>query len=86
MRKIVTVVGIGKRRAGVSKSGNAYDFTPLSVSFEEKGYEGLRVAELNASTDELNVSFPSGVIPGDPVEVFMHEDFRRGGWVLDGIV
>lgn len=88
MRKIVNVVGVGKRKQGVSKSGNPYDFTPLSISFEDKSRwdKGLRVCEVNANTDELAASAPVGVNPGDCIEVVMHEDFRRGGFVLDAIL
>lgn len=87
MRKIVTVVGVGKRKSGVSKSGNAYDFLPLALTFEDsQRVNGLRCCEVNADYAELASSWPDGVTPGDVVEVVMHEDYRRGCFVLDAIL
>lgn len=87
MRKVVNVVGVGKRKQGVSKSGNSYDFVPLSLTFEDSGrVNGLRCCEVNANYAELASAWPDGIAPGDCAEVVMHEDFRRGGFVLDAIL
>lgn len=89
MRKIITVVGKGMRKSGVSKSGNAYDFTPHAITFEgdSRWDVGLRCAELNIGAQELQSSgHAGGLMVGDVVEVVMHEDFRLGGFVLDAIL
>lgn len=88
MRKMVNVVGVGKRKSGVSKAGNPYDFTPVAISFEDPARydKGYRVTEVNANSDELYRAVPQGLNPGDCLEVVMHEDFRRGGFVLDAII
>lgn len=87
MRKIVNIVGVGKRKSGVSKSGNAYDFIPLCLTFEDpQRVTGQRCCEVNADFDELASAAPSGIAPGDCIEVVMHEDFRRGGFVLDAVL
>ena len=88
MRKIVNVVGVGKRKQGVSKSGNSYDFTPVAITFEDsqRWDAGQRCAEINVNTQELREAGHTGLMPGDCIEVVMHEDFRRGGFVLDAIL
>lgn len=88
MRKICTLIGVGKRKQGISKAGNPYDFTPIALSFDDKERwdRGSRVTEVNASTEEIFKAAPQGLNPGDVVEVVMHEDYRRGGFVLDAIL
>lgn len=88
MRKIVNVIGVGKRKQGVSKSGNSYDFTPVAISFDDSARwaDGQRCAEINVNTADLNDAGHAQLKPGDCIEVVMHEDFRRGGFVLDAVL
>lgn len=88
MRKVCEIIGVGKRKQGISKAGNPYDFTPISLSFEDgaRWDKGRRVCEVNANTEELYKAAPNGLNPGGCIEVVMHEDFRRGGFVLDAVL
>lgn len=62
-----TVVGIGERKHGVSKSGYAYDFTELSVVYKQTGTNGNY-----AHTFKIDTPLYDGKVfaPGDGVELF----------------
>lgn len=66
MRKQITLVGIGERRQGVSKATNKpYDFTPVSFTFEDGLFRGVRAVTVNVVPD---------VFPPELMEVGGHYD------------
>lgn len=81
MRATVEIVGIGKRRTGTSKKGNAYDFVPLYFTCPAKDTEGVCAVTVNCDGDEY---VRSGVTVGDVREFIMHESNYR--LVLDAIL
>lgn len=84
MRKYVTIVGVGRRMAGIGKkSGQAYDFTPLALTYEDPKFTGLRCATVNVNKDALGDFIP-GV--GEVVEMVMHEDFNSGRLYVDAVL
>lgn len=54
----VKIIGIGKRRQGVSKNGREYDFTPVAFAYEEPGFEGHVCATCNVGQSVLNTAEP----------------------------
>lgn len=43
MKKTIQVVGIGQRKAGIAKkSGQKYDFTEVSIVFDDKQFNGQK--------------------------------------------
>lgn len=71
MRKIVTVVGVGQRKAGLGKkTGKKYDFTEIAISFDADGFTGQKCE---------TVAFDSAVIgdrviaPGDHLDLVFHQ-------------
>lgn len=71
MRKIVNVIGVGQRKAGLGKkTGKKYDFTEISISYEADGFVGHKCE---------TVSFDAGVIgdrviaPGDQLDLVFHQ-------------
>lgn len=84
MKKIINVVGVGRRMAGTARnSGNPYDFTPVSFTFEDSEFRGLRCATVNIDKETLGEYTPS---VGDSVEVVMHEDFRTRRLYVDAVL
>lgn len=84
MRKYVNIVGVGRRMAGIGKKSNQpYDFTPLSFTFEDPKFSGLRCATVNVNADAMNGYTPS---IGDSIECVMHEDFTSGRLYVDAIL
>lgn len=74
MRKQVTIVGVGNRRAGVSKAGKKYDFTPISFEFEDLEMTGFRAETVDATADALGDYVPQC---GDKVvAVFHYSNYR----------
>lgn len=64
MRKDVTVLGIGQRKAGISKKGGKkYDFTEVAIGYEADGFAGMKcetiafdtamIAEKNLTVGEV---------------------------------
>lgn len=52
---LVTVVGLEKRRKGVSsKNGNPYDFTPIYYTYKHRSVEGLKVGYRNIDASALD--------------------------------
>jgi hypothetical protein len=70
MRKMVQVVGIGQRKAGLSKKGKKYDFTEISIVFPADGVTGMKAE---------TIAFDSAVIgeriiaPGDTLDLVFHQ-------------
>ena len=41
MRRIVNVIGVGQRKAGLGKkTGKKYDFTEIAIAYEADGFAG----------------------------------------------
>ena len=84
MKKIINVVGVGRRMTGTARnSGNPYDFTPVSFTFEDTDFRGLRCATVNIDAESLGGHVPS---VGDTLEVVMHEDFRTRRLYVDAVL
>lgn len=84
MRKYITIVGIGKRMAGVSaKTNNPYDFTPVSFQYDDVRFTGVRCATANVSADAFG-----GILPeiGATYECVMREDFKTGRVFVEAIL
>ena len=79
MRNKVKVIGIGSRRTGTSKAGNAYDFTPVALAFSEDGYAGYRAETCNVDTSMMN-----GVQVGQELDAVFH--FQNYKMVVDAIL
>lgn len=54
MRANVKVVGTGKRRVGVSSTGNNYNFVPVSIVFRDPEYQGFRADTMNIDGPEFD--------------------------------
>lgn len=84
MKKYITIVGVGRRMAGVGKkSCQPYDFTPLSFTFDDPKFSGVRCATVNVSQECMGDFIP-GV--GEVVEAVMHEDFSSGRLYVDAVL
>ena len=85
----ITVVGVGTRRNGVSKSGNAYDFTPVHIVYDPAPGDkinGKAAAEVLVDTDTMHRINPA---PGDEFTVCLNK--TRSGvsvthWISRGRV
>lgn len=70
MKKVITIVGVGSRRTGVSpKSGRGYDFTPVSFTYEDQLFDGVKAETVNVDQTALGDFIPK---IGDQIEVVMH--------------
>lgn len=71
MRKNVTVIGVGQRKAGISKKGGRkYDFTEIAIGYEVDGFSGMKcetVAFDTAIIGEKNIA------PGDVLDLVFHQ-------------
>lgn len=81
MRANVKVVGTGKRRKGVSAAGNSYDFTPVSIVFEDGETEGLRAETINI---DQNIISEFGIAAGQQCDMVFH--FVKGRAYLDAVI
>lgn len=84
MRKVINIVGVGKRMVGVSKtSGKAYDFTPVAFTYDDPYTVGVK-----AATTSINADAMGGYQPaiGDTVEVVMREDYKTGRVYVDAVL
>lgn len=70
MRKLVEVIGVGTRKKGLSKKGNKYDFTEISIAYEADGVVG-RKAETVAV--DAAVLADRVVAPGEVLDIVMHQ-------------
>lgn len=71
MRKLVTVVGVGTRKSGLSKkTGAKYDFTEIAIAYPADGFTGEKCE---------TVAFDSALIadrviaPGDILDLVFHQ-------------
>lgn len=83
MRKLITIVGVGERRQGVSAKGRKYDFTPVSFTYHMPDTTGLRATTCNIFQDALGDYIPA---IDDQVEVVMREDFFTGKVHVDAVL
>ena len=82
MRARAKVVGIGERKSGTSKKGNAYDFTPFHLVYSDKNVEGVAATCTNVDQSILDcIPMPK---VNDEIEVFCH--FYNGNMSIDGIL
>lgn len=70
MRKLVEVIGVGKRKQGLSKKGNKYDFTEVSIAYEVDHIVG-RKAETVAIDGEILGD--RVIAPGEVLDLVMHQ-------------
>lgn len=71
MRKTVIVYGIGERKQGVSKKKNvAYDFTEVSVGFDDEKFNGYRCETLAIDTSLLA---GKQLAVGEPIDIVYHQ-------------
>ena len=83
MIKTIKIVGVGDRRQGTSKTGKAYDFTPVSFCFEKPWIKGYSAATCNVNQDCMGDYVPA---VNDEKQVVMHEDFRTGALYIDAFM
>lgn len=83
MRKTITIVGVGDRRQGTSKTGKGYDFTPVSFTYEMPWTRGLKAATCNINQDCMPDYTPS---LGDVVEAVIREDYKSGQVFVEAII
>lgn len=80
MRKTIKIIGIGTRRAGTSKAGKAYDFTPVSIAYRDDNTTGHRAETVNMNTPDI----PAGMTPGVELDAVMH--FSKNRLYIDAIL
>lgn len=70
MRKEVQIVGIGARKAGVSKKGAKYDFTEVSIAYPADNFDGMK-----AETVAIDAAIIAGrkLAPGEVLDLVMHQ-------------
>lgn len=55
MRKTIQIVGIGQRKAGLAKkSGQNYDFTEVSIVFDDKNFTGQKAETIAIDQEVLD--------------------------------
>lgn len=70
-RAKMKIVGLGNRKKGVSeKTGNPYDFQPISFVFKDPFTLGLKAATSNVSGDMIDAI--GGVKVDEEHEIFYH--------------
>lgn len=81
MRANVKVVGTGKRRVGVSSTGNNYDFIPVSIVFPDSETAGYRAETININGPDFD---RAGVAPDQTYDMVFH--YVKGRPYLDAIL
>lgn len=81
MRANVKVVGIGKRRTGVSGTGKNYDFVPVSLVFSDPGTKGFRAETVNMEYHDFD---DYGVSPDQELDMVFH--FVQGRMFVDAVL
>lgn len=70
MRKFVEVIGVGARKSGVSKkSGVKYDFTEVSIAYEEDNFQGRKCETIAIDTSLIG---DHSVAPGEVLDLVFH--------------
>lgn len=62
MKTQVTIVGVGERRTGTSKTGRQYDFVPVAFTFESRSMEGLNAGSCNVDGSYADQLYPGAVV------------------------
>lgn len=71
MRKNVTVIGMGQRKAGVAKkTGKKYDFTEVAIGYEVDGFSGMKCETIAFDTDMIA---EKNVAVGDVLDLVFHQ-------------
>lgn len=71
MRKICNVYGVGERKKGVGKkSGKKYDFTEVSIGYEDDNFTGVKCETIAIDADIIEDRI---IAPGDTLELVMHQ-------------
>lgn len=70
MRRQMTVVGIGAKKAGISKKGKAYEFTDFSFIYEEEGTAGHKAETIALSPDVIG---GRKISVGDVLDIVCHQ-------------
>ena len=70
MRKIVEVIGVGKRKAGLSKRGKKYDFTEFAISYEADGFAGRKAETIAIDAETLGDRV---IAPGECLDLVFHQ-------------
>ena len=71
MRKNVTVIGIGQRKAGISKKGGKkYDFTEIAIGYETEGFSGMKCETIAFDTA---IIADKNITVGDVLDLVFHQ-------------
>lgn len=70
MRKEVQVMGIGSRKAGVSKKGAKYDFTEVSIAYPADGFTGMKCETVAIDAQVIG---DKKFVAGDVLDLVMHQ-------------
>lgn len=71
MRRIVEVIGVGQRKAGLAKkSGKKYDFTEVSIAYEDDGFFGKKAETIAI---DAAVLCDRVIAPGEVLDIVMHQ-------------
>ena len=82
MRTPAEIVGLGNRRAGVSKAGKAYDFQSVSFVYSDGYTTGVAAATALINGPELDAV--GGLSIGDVADMVYHT--YNGKLIVDAIV
>ena len=71
MRMLCNVYGVGQRKNGVGKkSGKAYDFTEISIGYQETGFAGEKCETVAIDAGLIG---DRKIAVGDTIDVVMHQ-------------
>lgn len=70
MRSLVEVIGVGQRKAGLSKKGSKYDFTEFSIAYEVDGVVGRKAETVAIDAAILGDRV---IAPGEVLDMVMHQ-------------
>lgn len=82
MRNKIKVVGLGQRKAGISKkNGKNYDFIPVSFVYHDQQFNGVRAATCNVEGSDADAT---QLQVNSELDAFMH--YENNQPVIDGLV
>ncbi len=82
MRQNVKIVGIGRRLAGTSKTGKAYDFLPVSFLYKDDFTTGYKAVTCNINGPIVDSAGPLAV--NKDYDVVFH--FMNNSCFVDAIL
>ena len=82
MRATIKVVGLGNRKAGVSKKGRAFDFVPVAFVMHDQQFQGFSAHTCNVAGSDIESV--GGLKVNDEIDAFYH--FENFAVVIDGLV